>query len=81
MASDYLLIPTTTGLNSIEGINTIIEFYNNCKEINDDLELLGIVLNNVQSKSTVFRDVFPVIKENYGEAIFDTRIESSIIAQ
>ena len=81
MASDYLLIPTTTGLNSIEGINTIIEFYTNCKEINDDLELLGIVLNNVQSKSTVFRDVFPVIKENYGEAIFDTRIESSIIAQ
>lgn len=81
MAANYLLIPTTTGLNSIEGINTILEFYSNCKEINDDLELIGIVLNDVQSRSTVFRDVFPVIKENYGDALLDTRIESSAVAK
>lgn len=81
MAADYLLIPTTTGLNSIEGINTIIEFFNNCKEINNNLELLGIVLNNVQTRSSVFRDVIPVIQDNYGSALFNTRIERSVVAE
>ena len=81
MAADYLIIPTTTGLNSIEGINTIIEFYNNCHRVNPGLKILGIVLNAVMSNSTVFRDVFPAIKENYGEYLMDTRIERSVVAE
>lgn len=81
MAADYLIIPTTTGLNSIEGINTIIEFYNNCHRVNPGLKILGIVLNAVMSGSTVFRDVFPAIKENYGEYLMDTRIERSVVAE
>lgn len=81
MAADYLIIPTTTGLNSIEGINTIIDFYNNCRKVNRNLKILGIVLNAVMSGSTVFRDVFPAIQENYGDYLMNTRIERSVVAE
>lgn len=81
VAVEYVIIPSTTGRNSIEGIDQLIDFYNNCKEVNTDLKLLGVILNNVNVNSSIAKDIVPMIKEAYGDYIFDTIIERSVIAE
>lgn len=81
VAVDYLIIPSTTGRNSIEGIDQLIDFYNNCREVNADLNLLGILFNNVNMNSSIAKDVLPMIRQAYGNNIFDTIISRSVIAE
>ena len=81
VAVEYVIIPSTTGRNSIEGIDQLIDFYNNCKEVNTDLKLLGVILNNVNINSSIAKDIIPMIREAYGDYIFNTVIERSVIAE
>lgn len=81
VAVNYVIIPSTTGRNSVEGIDQLIDFYNNCKEVNMNLVLLGIVLNNVNKNSSIAKDIVPMLKESYADLLFDTIIERSVIAE
>lgn len=81
VAVQYVIIPSTTGRNSIEGIDQLIDFYNNCREVNGDLILLGVILNNVNMNSSIAKDIVPMIREAYGDYIFNTIIERSVVAE
>lgn len=81
VAVEYLIIPSTSGRNSVEGIDQLIDFYNNCRCVNPNLKLLGILFNNVNMNSMIGKDVLPMVKESYGEYIFDTVISRSVIAE
>lgn len=81
VAVEYIIIPSTTGRNSVEGIDQLIDFFNNCKEVNDRLKLLGIVMNNVNRNSSIAKDIVPMLKEAYPDYLFDTMIERSVIAE
>lgn len=81
VAVEYVIIPSTTGRNSIEGIDQLIDFYNNCREVNTNLKMLGIILNNVNINSSIAKDIIPMIREAYGDYIFNTVIERSVIAE
>ncbi len=81
VAVQYVIIPSTTGRNSVEGIDQLIDFYNNCKGVNTKLTLLGIVMNNVNKNSSIAKDIVPIVKEAYPEYLFDTIIERSVVAE
>lgn len=81
IASKYILIPTTTGRDSIEGLDQAIDFYNNCKQANEALELLGILFGNVNLQTTIAKNVIPMLEETYGDYVFKTVIPRSVIVE
>lgn len=81
VAVKNVIIPSTTGRNSVEGIDQLIDFYNNCKEVNSRLTLLGILLNNVNIHSSIAKDIVPMIRDAYDGYLFDTIVERSVIAE
>ena len=81
MASDYILIPTGVGRYSTEGVSIMVDLFKNCRNVNSNLNLLGILINNVNVNSVVFKEVEPLLREGYGNYVFDTIIEKSVIAE
>ena len=81
VGSDYVLIPITTSRDSIEGIDSVVTSFNDCRNFNQDLKLLGILFNDVSLRSAIAKDILPEVKETYKEYVFNTIIERSVIVE
>ena len=81
VGSDYVLIPITTSRDSIEGIDSVVTSFNDCRTFNPNLQLLGIVFNDVSLRSAIAKDIIPEVKDAYKEYIFSTIIERSVIVE
>ena len=81
VGSDYVLIPITTSRDSIEGIDSVVTSFNDCRTFNPSLQLLGIVFNDVSLRGAIAKDIVPEIKEAYKEYVFNTVIERSVIVE
>jgi len=81
VGSDYVLIPITTSRDSIEGIDSVVTSFNDCRTFNPSLELLGIVFNDVSLRSAIWKDIYPEVKETYPDYLFRTVIERSVIVE
>lgn len=81
VGSDYVLIPITTSRDSIEGIDSVVTSFNDCKVFNPSLNLLGILFNDVSLRGAIAKDIIPEIKETYSDYIFNTIIERSVIVE
>ena len=81
VGSDYVLIPITTSRDSIEGIDSVVASFNDCRTFNTSLKLLGIVFNDVSLRGAIAKDIIPEIKETYKTYVFNTIIERSVIVE
>ena len=81
VGSDYVLIPITTSRDSIEGIDSVVTSFNDCRNFNQKLKLLGILFNDVSLRSAIAKDILPEVKETYKEYVFNTIIERSVIVE
>lgn len=87
IASDYVIIPTTNSINSLDGAVITVTFIEELLEDNEDLklQLLGILLNNVPSKSKTVNELREYLNAQYGyryeNILFNTFVESSNIAR
>ena len=81
VGSDYVLIPITTSRDSIEGIDSVVTSFNDCRTFNTSLKLLGIVFNDVSLRGAIAKDIIPEVKESYKEYVFNTIIERSVIVE
>lgn len=81
VGSDYVLIPITTSRDSIEGIDSVVTSFNDCRTFNSSLQLLGIVFNDVSLRGAIAKDIVPEIKESYKDYVFSTIIERSVIVE
>ena len=76
LANDYTVIPTTTGARSTAGVIRVIEAIKKCNEAvkNCDNKILGIIINQVNVKTAIAKQVIPDLRETHGELVFDTII-------
>ena len=81
VGSDYVLIPITTSRDSIEGIDSVVTSFNDCRTFNTSLKLLGIIFNDVSLRGAIAKDIIPEIKETYKTYVFNTIIERSVIVE
>ena len=81
VGSDYVLIPITTSRDSIEGIDSVVTSFNDCRIFNPSLQLLGIIFNDVSLRGAIAKDIVPEVKEMYKEYVFNTVIERSVIVE
>ena len=83
MASDYLLIPTTDSRFSTAGVGITLELLDDMADWEEDVKLLGIVLNNVSSKAALtkdIRDYFDANEVTKGK-VFEAVLETSNVAK
>jgi chromosome partitioning protein len=76
LASDYTIIPTTTGARSTAGVVRVIEAVKRCNDAvkNCNNQMLGIILNQVNVKTSVAKAVIPDLQDTYKELMFNTLI-------
>lgn len=83
LASDYLLIPTTDSRFSTAGVGVTMELLEDVAEWGENVELLGIILNNVSAKSSLTSDIrnyFDSHEDTKGK-VFETVVETSNVAK
>lgn len=72
-----IIIPSTVARNSIEGMNETISLYKSCKKvINKKLRLLGVVLNQIKTNTTVAKTYEDEIRKAYGDVVFHQIIKA-----
>lgn len=80
MTSDYLLIPAMLDKFSFKGVKKQLETASQTKRrLNPNLDLLGVVLNQVSASKLNMQDHFAeMYSEEYGDKIFSDRITTSV---
>lgn len=73
-ATDYVLLPTVSESDSVEGVNVALQFIANSREYNPNLKVAGIFLNRVYNADSSTRQVEPMIREAWGDKVLNTRI-------
>jgi chromosome partitioning protein len=79
VAADYALISSEAQYFALQGTTGAMELIDQVREYyNDDLELLGVLLNIADMRTTHSRDAYAQLQENYGEKVFAAVIRASI---
>lgn len=78
VASDAILVPMQCEYFALEGITLLIQTVEQVqKSMNPNLKIGGIFFT-MYGKTTLAKDVVRVVKEHYGEAVFDTVIPRNV---
>jgi len=77
IASNYLIIPVTTELMSIKGLNQLIKSYNEIKETNNgQLKVMGILFTKYDKRQTIDNEILKI--DTPGIDKFETIIRRSV---
>ena len=78
-ASEFVIIALQPESLALQGMADFIRILRTVKtRMNQQLELLGIIITNYDSRKVLHRDVMELAKERYGEAIFQTTIRGNV---
>lgn len=74
--TNHVIIPVPMAMFGIRGIRTFIDFFNQFTEINEDLEIMGILMTMYRSSNKIMNERAQSLLTNiFGEElIFDTKI-------
>lgn len=79
VAAKAVVIPVQTHYYAIEGLRQLMETIEIVRErFNPVLNILGILLTFVDTRTTLSRDVQRQLRDHFGEMVFDTVIHHSI---
>ncbi|UCD00051.1 MAG: ParA family protein [Phycisphaerales bacterium] len=79
VASDQVIIPVQTHYYALEGLRQLLETVDIVKKrFNEDLEIRGILLTFVESRTKLSRQVQRQMREFFGELVFDTVIHKDV---
>jgi chromosome partitioning protein len=75
-AADYVLIPTKPSPFALMGLTDLMDTVEKItRRINPKLQVLGIVLNLVEGRTTILSDdLQEMIRQQYGERVFETEL-------
>lgn len=79
--SDYLLMVSECASFSIDGLQMIKQQYELVKRANTKLDILGIVLNKVNSRKDVVKEAIPTINELFPEKVFQSYLKNDTVIE
>ena len=79
VAANEVIIPIDSSAYSLTGLNNLIKFINDVKVLNSSLEINGFVLNNVDRRTALYKEVADVINQYYPEKLFKQQIGQNVI--
>jgi chromosome partitioning protein len=79
VAADRALVSAEAQYFALQGVQGALNLIDEAKEYyNDDLELLGVLMNIADMRTTHSRDAYAQLHAAFGEQVFDTVIRASI---
>jgi chromosome partitioning protein len=79
VAADHALITAEAQYFALQGVEQAMEVIELARDsLNDELSLLGVVLNLADMRTIHSREALASLKERFGERVFDTVVRSSI---
>jgi len=79
VAADWALVSSEAQYFALQGVNGALEVIEQAREYyNDDLQVLGILMNIADMRTKHSQDAFAQLQEAFGERVFGTVIRSSI---
>jgi chromosome partitioning protein len=79
VASDEVIIPVQTHYYALEGLRQLLETIDIVKKrFNSNLEILGLLLTFVESRTKLSRQVQRQMREFFGDLVFDTVIHKDV---
>jgi chromosome partitioning protein len=79
VASNGVIIPVQTHYYALEGLRQLLETINIVKErFNHGLEVLGVLLTFVESRTTLSKQVQRQMREYFGNLVLDTVIHRTV---
>jgi chromosome partitioning protein len=79
VAADHALITAEAQYFALQGVEQAMEVIELARDsLNDELSLLGVVLNLADMRTVHSREALASLKERFGEGVFDTVVRSSI---
>jgi chromosome partitioning protein len=79
VAADYALITAEAQYFALQGVEQAMEVIELARDsLNDELELLGVLLNLADMRTVHSREALASLKERFGEGVFDSIVRASI---
>ena len=79
VAADYALVTAEAQYFALQGVEQAMEVVELAREgLNDELSLLGVLLNLADMRTVHSREALASLKERFGDRVFDTVVRSSI---
>jgi chromosome partitioning protein len=79
VAADYALVTAEAQYFALQGVEQAMEVIEVARDsLNDELELLGVLLNLADMRTVHSREAKASLKERFGEKLFDTTVRGSI---
>jgi chromosome partitioning protein len=79
VASDQVLIPVQTHYYALEGLRQLLETVDIVqRHFNENLEILGLLLTFVESRTKLSRQVQKQMREYFGDLVFTTVIHKDV---
>jgi chromosome partitioning protein len=79
VAADWAIVSSEAQYFAMQGVNGALEVIEQAREYyNDDLQVLGVLMNIADMRTKHSQDAFTQLKEAFGERVFETVIRSSI---
>ncbi|MGA9875911.1 MAG: ParA family protein [Solirubrobacteraceae bacterium] len=79
VAADYALVTAEAQYFALQGVEQAMEVIEIARDsLNDELELLGVLLNLADMRTVHSREAKTSLQERFGEKVFDTVVRGSI---
>ena len=78
-ASDFVLMPLQAEFLPLRGVHSFMKTFKKIqRQVNNNLDLLGIVLTKFDRRKTMNRNVLEQLQGEYGDKVFQTQIRINI---
>lgn len=78
-ASDYVLVPVDPGAGGRGALGDTIEYIDSAQKwYNPTLKIIGLLINNTDPRTVYDQTTEQVVREMYGDLVFDTVITASV---
>lgn len=78
-ASDHVLIPVQAEYYALEGLSQLLQVMQRVRrDLNQKLELLGIVVTMFDKRNSLSRQVLEELKTNFGDKVFESLIPRNV---
>lgn len=79
VAAKEIIVPIDSSAYSLTGLNNLINFIDNVKMLNLDLDIKGFVLNNVDRRTALYKNVVDAMEKFYPGKLFNQLIGQNSI--
>ncbi|MGL5617045.1 MAG: ParA family protein [Sarcina sp.] len=71
VATNEVIIPIDCSAYSLTGLNNLLKFIEKLKIVNKELKINGFILNNVDRRTTTYKDIIEAIHQYYPNMLFE----------